>query len=72
MKHLKCCLSLLTLLLAGCGGQASDTPTAAPTNAPAAGKPAADANAVAVIKTTEGDMVIRLLDRRRAQDNRKF
>jgi peptidyl-prolyl cis-trans isomerase B (cyclophilin B) len=51
MKHLKCYLPLLTLLLAGCGGQASDTP-------PAAGKPAADTNEVAVIKTTEGDMVI--------------
>ncbi len=58
MKHLKCCLPLLALLLAGCGGQASDTPPAAPTNAPAAGKPAADTNEVAVIKTTEGDMVI--------------
>jgi peptidyl-prolyl cis-trans isomerase B (cyclophilin B) len=58
MKHLKCCLPLLTLLLAGCGGQASDTPPAAPTNAPAAAKPAAAASEVAVIKTTEGDMVI--------------
>ncbi len=58
MKHLKCSLPLLTLLLAGCGGQASDTPPAAPTNAPAAAKPAADANEVALIKTTEGDMVI--------------
>ncbi|MGP8200579.1 MAG: peptidylprolyl isomerase [Limisphaerales bacterium] len=54
MKHLKYYLPLLTLLLASCGVQASDTPT----NAPAAAKPAADTNEVAVIKTTEGDMVI--------------
>jgi peptidyl-prolyl cis-trans isomerase B (cyclophilin B) len=51
MKHLKCFLPLLALLLAGAAGRASDTP-------PAAGKPAADTNEVAVIKTTEGDMVI--------------
>jgi peptidyl-prolyl cis-trans isomerase B (cyclophilin B) len=58
MKHLKCYLPLLALLLASGGGRASDTPPAAPTNAPAAGKPAADTSEVAVIKTTEGDMVI--------------
>jgi peptidyl-prolyl cis-trans isomerase B (cyclophilin B) len=58
MKHLKCYLPLLALLLAGGAGQASDTPPAAPANAPAAVKPAADKNEVAVIKTTEGDMVI--------------
>ena len=58
MKHLKCYLPLLALLLAGGGGQASDTPPAAPANAPAAVKPAADKNEVALIKTTEGDMVI--------------
>jgi peptidyl-prolyl cis-trans isomerase B (cyclophilin B) len=53
MKYLKNCLSLLTLLLAGVGLQAADAPSAAPTNAPAA-----DASEVAVVKTTEGDMVI--------------
>jgi len=78
MKHLKYHLPLLTLLLAGCGGNTSETPPAATTNAtapattvaptapPAAAptaaapdsKPAANTNEVAVIKTTEGDMVI--------------
>jgi peptidyl-prolyl cis-trans isomerase B (cyclophilin B) len=60
MKHLKYYLPLLALLLAGCGGQASDTPSATTTTPPAApaSKPAADTNEVAVIKTTEGDMVI--------------
>jgi peptidyl-prolyl cis-trans isomerase B (cyclophilin B) len=54
MKHFKYYLPLLALVLAGCSGQASDTPT----NAPAAAKPAADTNEAAVIKTTEGDMVV--------------
>jgi peptidyl-prolyl cis-trans isomerase B (cyclophilin B) len=55
------------LLFAGCGGNAADssTPKADATNAapPAAAsastnKPAADATEVAVIKTSEGDMVV--------------
>ncbi len=81
MKHLKYYLPLLALLIAGCGGNSSETPVAASTNtpttapaaatppapaapaaaatpAPAAAAPAADTNEVAVIKTTEGDMVI--------------
>jgi peptidyl-prolyl cis-trans isomerase B (cyclophilin B) len=61
MKHLKYYLPLVSLLLAGCGGNSSDatgaTATNATTNAAAAAKPA-DTNEVAVIKTTEGDMVI--------------
>jgi peptidyl-prolyl cis-trans isomerase B (cyclophilin B) len=54
MKHLKYYLPLLALLLASCIGHAAD----AQTNAPALAKPAADTNEVAVIKTTQGDMVI--------------
>jgi peptidyl-prolyl cis-trans isomerase B (cyclophilin B) len=52
MKHLKICLALLTLLLAGFGGRAAVMPPPTTTNAPAS------ADEVAVIKTTEGDMVI--------------
>src|ERR1022692_1234207 len=62
MKLMKYYLPLLSLLLAGCGGQTSDTPgamsTNTMTNAATNSKPAADTNEVAVIKTTEGDMVI--------------
>jgi peptidyl-prolyl cis-trans isomerase B (cyclophilin B) len=56
MKHLKYYLPLMSLLLAGYGNAADTPPAAATTNAPAAA--AADTNEVAVIKTTEGDMVI--------------
>ena len=76
MKLMKYYLPLLSLLLAGCGGQTSNTPgamsTNATTNAATNSKAAADTNEVAVIKTTEGDMVNRLLDRCRAQDNCEF
>jgi peptidyl-prolyl cis-trans isomerase B (cyclophilin B) len=61
MKYLKYYLPVLSLLFAACGGNAADAPPApGATNAPAAAeaKPAADASEVAVIKTTEGDMVI--------------
>ncbi len=62
MKLMKYYLPLLSLLLAGCGGQTSNTPgamsTNATTNAATNSKAAADTNEVAVIKTTEGDMVI--------------
>jgi peptidyl-prolyl cis-trans isomerase B (cyclophilin B) len=54
MKHFKCYLSLLSFFLACCGVRAAD----ATTNTPAAATPAPDTNDVAVIKTTEGDMVI--------------
>jgi peptidyl-prolyl cis-trans isomerase B (cyclophilin B) len=56
MKHLKYYLPILTLMLAACGSNAADTPP--PPAATMAGKPAANTNEVAVIKTTEGDMVI--------------
>ncbi len=65
MKYLKYYLPLFSLLLAGCGGNAADSSTASATatNTPAPAAAAADTktadtNEVAVIKTTEGDMVI--------------
>ena len=68
MKMFKRYLPLLSLLLAGYGVNAGDSPTAtnsappspnaAPAAAPSNDKPAADKAEVAVIKTTEGDMVI--------------
>ena len=53
MKYLKFYLSALAMLLACCVSRAGDTPPPPSTNAPAA-----DTNEVAVIKTTEGTMVI--------------
>ncbi len=70
MKHLKLYLPLAALLLAGCSNAADSTAdsSSAKSNAPAPAtatnaaaadtKTAADTNEVAVIKTTEGDMVI--------------
>jgi peptidyl-prolyl cis-trans isomerase B (cyclophilin B) len=57
MKQLKCCFSLLAILI-GISAQAADAPAAVPATNTVAIKPAADTNEVAVIKTTEGDMVI--------------
>ena len=62
MKHLQYYSAFLSLLLAASFGFAADTPPPATTNAPAAtapdSKPKADTSEVAVIKTTEGTMVI--------------
>ena len=56
MKHLKCYLPFLTLMLAACGGFAGDPPTTPPPIS--AAKPVADTKEVAVITTTEGVIVV--------------
>lgn len=74
MKHLKYVLPVVALLMAGCGNKETETPppaatpsekpsaAVAPTNSATAvaptNQPATNTNEVAVIKTTDGTMVI--------------
>jgi peptidyl-prolyl cis-trans isomerase B (cyclophilin B) len=64
MKYLKCSLALLAVMLAGCSEKQTESPAAAttPSNPPAASAKTADAGEVAVIKTSDGDMVIKFWD----------
>jgi peptidyl-prolyl cis-trans isomerase B (cyclophilin B) len=68
MKHFKYSVALLALVLGGCGEKTAEAPasatnslppaTNATTNATTNAAASADTNEVAVIKTTEGDMVV--------------